>query len=859
GAVARLAEDAFAELDGEQRVVARSVLMRLVGEGAAGGVERRRVALAELETVDGDEVDSVVALLTDRRLLTASTGTIELAHEALLREWPRLRDWIEADRDGLRIHRNVSAAALEWEQLGRDGSALYRGTRLAEALEWNQARQPRLNESERAFLASAEAARQRERVTRRRRIALAFGSLTVALLAISIVAVVAVVQGRKTASRELANRSQAVLGGDPALALAIALDALQRRDTAEARTAVRQATLADRETAVIHASPAPIYRAALSPDGSRVATAGDDGLVRISSVEEGRVVSTIKGHAGPALDVSFSPSGTRVASVGLDGTVAVADLDGGRRRVVARLGGNPGPYPRSVEYSPDGRELLVAVTDGTIRLISLADSRSSIVARHSGVRVARFDRSGRRILSAGQDGYARLWTIAGGATASMPHGKGVDLFDAAISPDGSRVATAGDDGAIRIWDAGSGQLLHKLALDLQPLYSLQFSADGERIVTGGADGVVRVSDVRGGPVLAELKGHRDRAYDAGFTGEDGVYSAGTDGTVRLWAPPQTATLPVDDAGVPYAPTFSPKSNEVLSGYDDGEVRLWNPATGRPRALARYEEGSSGAYSPDGAYILSWTSAYTKGSMRVYDVRRRTSSFARVPSARGVYAAAIAPGGRRIARVGLGTRAVLQAPDGTHRRTLPAHGQVNWLAFSPDAEHLVTASDDGTARTWNASSAAAERVLKGIEGAALWVAYSPDGKRVAVAGADGTIRVWTLAGGDPLVLYGHEGPVNTVAFNPRGDRLVSGGKDGTVRVWDADDGEPIVLLHTHEGEVTGVAFSPDGQDVVSGADDGLRVSACDVCGAFGPVLALARTRPGAKLTAAQRARLTAGGG
>jgi WD40 repeat protein/DNA-binding SARP family transcriptional activator len=859
GAVARLAEDAFRELDGEQQLIARGVLMRLAGEGAAGGVERRRVALAELETDRNEDVAHVVALLTDRRLLTVSSGTVELAHEALMREWPRLRDWIDADREGLRIHRNFSAAALEWEKLGRDDGALYRGVRLTEAIEWNEAQQPRLNEIERAFLATAEAARQRDRVMRRRRIAFAFGSLTVALLAISIVAIISVVQGRRTASRELANRSQAVLASDPALALAIGLDALRRHDTPEAQNAIRQATLVDRATAVIDAHSSAIYRAALSSDGARVVTAADDGLVRISRLQDARVVSTIGGQTDPALDVSFSPSGKQVAIVSLDGEVAIADLDGGRRRVVANLGGKTGRYARSVEYSADGGDLLVAVTDGTVRLIRLADSHSSIVARHGGVRVARFDSSGRRVLTAGQDGYARVWTIAGSQTASMPHGKGIDLFDAAVSPDGRRVGTAGSDGAVRVWSVATGRLLRKLAVDLQPLYSLQFSSDGGRVVTGGSDGAVRVSDIRGEPVITELKGHRDRAYDAGFISDDSVYSVATDGTVRTWALLKTATLPADEAGIPFAPNFSPDTNLVVSGYDDGHVHLWNPETDAVRMLPGYMADSTAVYSPDGAYILSWTSSFRKGAMRVYDVARRTSAFVRVPPDPGVYTAAIDSTGRRIARAGLGKRVVLQAPNGTSHITLPDHGQANWLAFSPDGQHVVSASDDGTARTWNAASGAAERIFKGIEGAVLWATYSPDGKRVAAAGADGTIRIWTLAGGDPMVLYGHDGPVNTLGFNPQGNRLVSGGKDGTVRIWDATNGEALVVLHSHEGEVSGVGFSPDGQDVVSGADDGLRVSLCEVCGTFKQVLALAETRPGVMLTAAERARVAVGGG
>ena len=862
GAVARLAEDAFGQLDEAQQKVARSVLMRLAGEGAAGVVERRRVALSELETERNEDVARVVALLTDRRLLTVSEGTIEFAHEALLREWPRLRGWVDEDRDGLRIQRSLSAGAHEWERLGRDEGSLYRGARLTEATEWDEAQQPRLNETERAFLAASQEARQRDRTTRRRRIALAFGSLAIALLAISIVAVVSIVQGRRTASRELANRSSAVLAGDPALALAIGLQAVKRHDTPEAQNAVRQATLADRTKTVIRAHPVAAYRAALSPDRSRIASAGDDGLVRISSLADKRVVSTIRGHTAPAaLDVSFSPDGKQVASVGLDGDVAIADVDGSPRRVVLKLGGDPGPYARSVEYDAAGDRLLIAVSDGTIRLIRVADSHSSTLARHEGVQVARFDKDGRRVVSAGPDGHARIWSVAGDAMASLSHGN-IELFDASFSPDGRRVATAGGDGALRIWSTSTGRLVRKLALDLQPLYSAQFSIDGRRIVTGGGDGVVRVSDVRGGPVLAELKGHRDRAYDGGFMADGAsVYSAGKDGTVRTWALPKTAALPVANDDIPFAPSFSPGGELVVSGYAFGQVRLWNPVNDVQRKLPGHGGGSAAVYSADGAHILSSSSSDRKpdAQVRLYDVKRRTSSVARVRTAAEVYAAAVDSTGRRIATAALAQRAVIQAPDGTDRITLPAHGQVNGLAFSPDAKRLVSASDDGTVRIWNAASGASERVLRGIEGAVLWARFSPDGTRIAAAGADGTVRIWPLAGGDPVVLYGHDGPVNTIAFNPAGDRLVSGGKDGSVRVWNAGGGGTLVVLHTHEGEVTGVDFSPDGKQVVSGADDGLRVSACEVCGAFPDILALARIRPDVTLTPAERKRLVEGGG
>jgi hypothetical protein len=158
GAVARLAEDAYGELDPAQQGTARPVLLRLAGEGATGTIVRRRVPLAELETRRGDDVERVVAMLTERRLLTASAGTVEVAHEALLREWPRLRGWLEQDAHGRRLHRHLTDAARDWDQGGRDPGDLYRGARLASALEFRPYHEDELNPTEAAFLDASRAA-----------------------------------------------------------------------------------------------------------------------------------------------------------------------------------------------------------------------------------------------------------------------------------------------------------------------------------------------------------------------------------------------------------------------------------------------------------------------------------------------------------------------------------------------------------------------------------------------------------------------------------------------------------------------------------------------------------------------------
>jgi WD40 repeat protein/DNA-binding SARP family transcriptional activator len=850
GAVARLAEDAFHKLDEKQQLVARDVLMRLAREGPGGGVERRRVAMAELETDRSEDVASVVALLTDRRLLTVSAGTIELAHEALLREWPRLRDWINDDLDGLRIHRNLNAAACEWEDLGRDEGALYRGVRFTETIEWRDARAPSLNESEREFLAASEARQQLERKQRRRRIALAFGSLTVALVAITSVAVVSIVQGRKTASRELANKSEAVLPVDPGLALALALEALRRSDTKQAENSVRQATLEHRAARVIHAHNDLIFDVSVSTDGRLAATASADRTVRIWSVGSGDRVGETRGYHDEVRALSFSPDGKRIASATADGEIAVAPAGGGRGEIIAQLTHDSAD---SIDFSPDGKTLAIGTDKGRVALLRLSHRAPHYLnPPHAGAPVYAidFDSDGRRLVSANLDGLAQIWDVASGHSRTLSHpGKGRGVLAASFSPDDVLVATADVSGTLHLWGTSSGRNLGRIKVSDKYLISVQFSGNGSRIAVGDYEGVIRLFALPGLGGLAELRGHKGPVRAEFVPHSDILVSAGEDdGTVRTWTPPETKIAPRPAK----APHFSRDGRLIVGGDEDGTIHVWNPATGKEREFAHDMNEVVPQFSPDRTQIVS---ASPGGDVLLWDVQSGRARVVPTPAGRRLVAAIDATG-KRIA-VGGNMPLLIQAPDGSHQLRLHGHqGRVNALEFSPDSKHLLTGSDDKTARVWNARTGRLEQRLR-HDGPVRDVSYSNDGQRIATASSDGNVRVWPAAGGDAVVLAGHEGPVNTAEFDDSGDRVVSAGDDGTIRIWDASGGDTLAILYRHEGIATGADFG-DGRSVVSAGDDGMRITPCEVCGTLEELLRVARTRAQHKLTAAERRRLLPGG-
>jgi WD40 repeat protein/energy-coupling factor transporter ATP-binding protein EcfA2 len=257
GAVARLAEAAWTQLDERQQQIARSILLRLAGSGEGEGVVRRRVSLSEFDTERDPSVSTVMDRLTGARLLTTGDGYVEVAHEALLREWPRLQTWLNEDAAGRQLHLHLIGAARDWEARGREPGDLYRGARLAAALDWAPTHEHELNALEREFvgesrLASERDAERQRRTNRRLRLLLAGAGVFLVLAVGAGVFAAYLAQVAREAeefarSRELAASAIAALEEDPTLSKLLALSAASIADPPiESVSALHQAWAADR-------------------------------------------------------------------------------------------------------------------------------------------------------------------------------------------------------------------------------------------------------------------------------------------------------------------------------------------------------------------------------------------------------------------------------------------------------------------------------------------------------------------------------------------------------------------------------------------------------------------------------------
>ncbi|MFE2211032.1 helix-turn-helix domain-containing protein [Streptomyces canus] len=849
GAIAKTAETIYGRFTEDQAAAARRVLLRMVAPGDGTSGTRRPVEREEL----GD-TGQVVEVLTGARLLTLDGDTVEIAHEALLTAWPRLRGWIEEDRERLRVHRNLTEAAHAWQELGREEGALYRGSRLAAAQEhFGGAPREDLTDLEHAYLGAGRDHEQKGR----RRSRLVLTAVTAALCLALVAAGLAVGQWQSAVSaqhlaqsRQLAAQSGALLDSDPDLGALLAVHAYRTSPTREATAALYAAAALPLRKRLTGGTE-PVDSLALSTDGHTVADQTRDGKVRIWDLPGGRLRHTFTGYDSGEVS-AFSPDGGTLAVAfarGADGMIGLLDPVTGRKLRTITV---PDGSVRGIAFSPDGRTVSAA-SSTTVRVWDVATGRKRRgFTGHPDPEAVAFGPDGRTVAAVGLDGLVRVWNVATGRTRTVGGGR-IDGRVVAFSPDGRTYAVIRTGGSVQLREVATGIVRHTFKGAAVGMDGLAFAPDGRTIAIASPGDTVRLWDTASGAARAiVIAGHHGRGTMKVALGADGrtlVTSSNRDPDVRVHRLPADlpqTTLPgsadtsIDDM------VFSPDGHAVATVRQGpigrGEVQLWDAGTGdREASLALDKDSAPGGnqpsfpvgrlaavgFDPTGRALAA--RSVKKGVIEVRDVATGRLRLSRALGAGGT--AVFSPDGTRLAVVGRqGAVHLLNLSTGArHTAAQPGNGSlVRRLAFTPDGRTFATVdieADGDQVRLLDAATGRTRRTIKLSAQILSAFAFSPDGGTLAtVSGSRGSVTTWDVRTGRLQDSFRVEGEVASLAFSPDARTLAASGARG-VQLWDLATGQNRLTLPTRSPEA--VAFSPDGRTLAIGTDGSVGLWSVDL--------------------------------
>jgi len=891
GALARRADEVYLNFDAAQQEAARQMYLRLVTLGEGVEDTRRRVARSELLAIasDPEVMEEVIDTYTDYRLLSLNNDpgtrspTVELAHEAILRAWERLRNWLNESRDDIKLQRQLAAMAAEWRDSKQDSSFLARGARLEQFEKWVADTKLALTAAERAYLESSIARRTleaqteverqaREKVLERRSLTFLRGLMIVFGLAAVITSLLFVVAlGER-------DRADAALVGER-----------------EARSVIEENVLALRELALVNGAQAAYANndldtsRALSLAATRVETPSDQSqqILADAAYAPGSIrVYSDDRYPYDWNSATLSPDERTLITMNWENSeLVVWDLVSGDVEGVFPT--IPNDTISGIAFRPTGEgqdwQLLTTSENGTMTLWDYEQQQSlRTFVGESFVWTAVFSADGEHIASGSDDGIVRIWDTDSGDLLQTLEGH-IPVFALNFSPDGARLLSASQDGNVGLWDTTTGLLLDQFETGLQsgeiafnpdanrfllsswspfsmslwdietrsevrsfqrvgPIDSPYFSADGQTVFAAEGN-YITFWNINTGEVTRSMTGHTYAVSEIfPIAGGSRLLSVSRDSTLREWDLHNGAEMVRTQHLFPYLlmdGAISPDGRTFTIGAGGSTVRLelpglvllYDASTGAELrrfgvdGVAHTNSTSSVRFSPDGQTILS---ASWSGEIKLWDVADVSLRWEVQEITSAVNSVEFTVDGSAfIAATDAGEVLWIDSATGEVQRRYSLGLPVKKAILTHDGTRFLACLADSSPRLVLVDVETGETLLHltGLSSACLSLAVAWDDLTAVSGQLDGSILLWDLSSGQLTRRFaGGLSRVNELLFSPDDQTVYSGSHGGpaqgvTVLLWDVATGQPYRRLTGAPNPVDGLALSVDGKTLLAASYDG----------------------------------------
>jgi WD40 repeat protein/energy-coupling factor transporter ATP-binding protein EcfA2 len=813
-----------------------------------------------------------------------SNDVIDISHESLIRIWEKLKVWSDEEANKAEdYHRLVEAynlgdllskrsleVALDWrkkynpdeawaemypDKSGKaiDFNAVMRFLEESEEKDEDEKAEKKRQQQERELQQQRIIKFQQERELQQQRIikfqrvfVLIFSVAGVIILYLFLQARYQNQEAKKGQLNALSSSSEAYFASNQTLqALIESVKAgkqlkqsfgVDEQTSLRVMTTLRKMFYNVRERNILKGHTGNIYSVSFSPDGTKIATAGEDKIIRLWG-RNGQFIRFLTKHEDLIRGLSFSPDGKILASVSDDETIKLWNFDNNHFETL----GKHEFGITSVDFSPDGRTLVSGDFNGSFKIWNLNSKKLLRHINHAKLSVnsVKFSPDGKTIASASDDKTIKLWNVVNGQLIKTLKGHTYKVKDVSFSSDGKTIASASYNNTIKLWNVANGQLIKTLEGHIEKVNSVIFSPDGQTLASASDDKTIKlwkISDKHLITLITTLEGHIDKVNSVRFSPDSKIIaSASDDGTIKLWSRDNQENMTILQTHLnnPNQIDFSPDGQMLVSASDNNAIALWNVSKGTvitpfPKKDGHKAEVLDVKFSPNRQFLATASKDQT---IKIWNISKRNLFTALQGHQDWVNSVSFSPNGQMLASASNDKTIKLWNLDTKKLiATFEGHNDgVNSVSFSPDGKLIASASNDHKIKLWSVPEKALIHTFDGHNDSVYSVSFSPDGQLLASASADKFIKLWSVPTRNFIQNF-KQIPIKIIYdinFSPDGQLIASGNGDKTIELWNRK-GEFLNVFREHRGTVSSVSFSHDGRLLASiSADETIIIRSLDL--------------------------------